>query len=361
MSNAGGIPDLQTSNPDGSLKTRVEMDQWLRKEVPKVHWLRLHACRTFGLPKQISFDMEEILLRHWILDEMTRRRLIIGDLLGVNTTNYNDESEFRQFTQRLVSMIQSGHAIQPQHAEGIDMNGYTPPPPPTMGPPGAPATGPSYPPGPPGPPQQYRQPPMAGGYPAGPPQPPPPPPPHQQPQYASAPPTPMGPPGYAPPPPGVPAAPQMAPAPMGPPSAPPAPTAAPAAGRRGRKPAEDAGAPPAPPAAPGPQAPQGFAPAGFAQPQAPQGFAPPMPQQPQVQAQPQQQEVPATVDLTPVLQKLGEMAGKMDILANHNNLLQKRVDALSMAVTYLARGIFQQRGSVDINAYLTELGIQIPQ
>lgn len=357
MSDSGGIPELQTSKPDGSLKTRIEMDEWLRKEVPKVHWLRIHASRTYGLPKQISFDMKEILLRHWILDEMVRRGLIIGDQLGVNTTNYNDESENRQFTQRLFSAIQSGYAVQPQHAEGIDMNGYTPPPPPVMGPPGAPAPGPSYPAGPP--PQQYQQPgppQMAGGYPAGPPQPPGPPPQ----QYAAPQGPPVGPPGYAPPPAGVPVAPQQMAGPaMGPPVGPQT------NGRRGKRADAAPSAPmPATPVPP-PGAPQGFAPAGYTQ--APQGFAPPMPQQAQA---PQQQEasVDVDVDLTPVLQKIDQLSGIVNQLvgivnqqAQSNAAMQKKVEMLSMVCTLIGRAYYQKQGSVDAAGFLTEVGVPLPQ
>lgn len=360
---------MQYTNPDGRPKSRLEMDQWMRTEMPKIFWLRIHACRTFGLSKQLSFDMTEICIRHWLLDEMIRRRFITGDLLGVNANTSNDEGELRQFTQRLAAMIQAGQAVQPQHAEGVDMNGYTPPPPPVpMGPPSStPAPGPAYPPGPPGPPQQQYQPPgpPVQSYPPGPPAPPAGPP--AAPQYSAPPP--MGPPGYAPPPTGVPTAPPMAappspPAQMGPP-------AAPAPARRGRKPAGGETASPAvappPPAGPPmgpPGAPQGFAPAGFAPP-APQGYAPPptvpMMQAPVAPPQAQAPAAPAEVDLTPILQKLNEMAGKMEILANHNNLLQKRIDMLSMVTTVVCRAIYQKQGSPDAAGFLTELGIPLPQ
>lgn len=362
MSDSNGIPGMQYAHPDGTRKSRLEMDQWLRKEIPKVHWLRIHACRTFGLSKQISFDMREICLRHWILDEMVRRNFIAGDLLGVNTNSSNDEGELRQFTQRLTAMIQAGLAVQPQHAEGVDMNGYTPPPPPVpMGPPAAPAApGPSYPPGPPGPPQQQYQPPgpPVQSYPPGPPAPPAGPPPGPPaPQYA--PPAPMGPPSYAPPPASVP----TAPPPMAAPPAPMGPPAAPAAPRRGRRPAEAAPVAP-PPAAPMPPgAPAPFAPAGFAP--APQGYAPPPPAAPMMQAPvapPQQvQEMAPEVDLTPVLQRLDALAAQNTALQQQNMALTKKVEMLSMVTTVVCRGIYQKQGNADVAAFLTELGIPLPQ
>jgi hypothetical protein len=356
MSDSDGIPAFQCSHPDGKPRTRIEMDQWIRKEVPKVHWLRIHASRTLGLPKQISWDMREIVLRHWILDEMLRRQLITGDSLGVNATVSNDEGELRQFTQRLAALIQTGHAIQPTNGEGIDMNGYTPPPPPVMG--GAPAQQTAYPPGPPAPPGVPMAPP---GYQAGPPQYAGPP--QGPPQYQAGPPQPpQG------PPPGVP----MAPPPMGPPGAPPAgppQAAAPGPGRRAKR--ADAPAQAAPPAAPvppmgappGPPAPQGFAPAGYAAPAAPAGFAPPAPayQQAPQPAAPVQQQVAPTVDLSVVLQKLDQLAAAVAQLTTNNAALSKKVEMLSMINTILGRGMYQKQGTADAAGFLTELGIPLPQ
>lgn len=386
MSNSAEIPELQCNHPDGTKKSRMEMDQWLRKEVPKVHWLRIIACRTLGLPKQASWAMPEIVLRHWFLDELLRRQAITGDLLGVSATAFSDENELRQFTQRLTALIQAGHAVQPQHAEGVDMNGYTPPPPPVMG--GVPQQngqngqqayppGPPQPPGPPGvpmgpPQQQYAQPPQPPG-PPGPPQ-----------QYAQ-PPQPPGPPGppmqqqsYAPPP-GVPMQPQppmsgppQPPAPIGPPGAPPQQ----AGGRGGRKAKQDGASQGAPPAAPVPPmgppgAPQGnFAPQGF-QPApvgAPQGFVPPapngapqmqFPQQPQMQ-QPQQQ-APQGPDLSGLNQKLDQLLTLVGQQAQRIAELEKKIELNSMANTILCRAVYQRQGSADVKGFLTELGIQFPQ
>lgn len=352
MSDSGGIPELQCSQPDGRPRTRIEMDEWLRKEVPKVHWLRIHAKRTFNLPAQIAWDMREIVLRHWILDEMIRKQLITGDLLGVNPNTSNDEAELRQFTQRLAALIQTSQAVQPQHAEGVDMNGYTPPPPPVMG--GAPqATYPSGPPAPPGVPTG-----VPGGYPGAP-----------QFQPPPGPPT-ATPPGYAPPPSGVPSMgpPQMqqSPAPIGPPGVPQAgPPAPPVGGRRKRT---DAPQQLAPPAAPVPPmgVPQGFAPAGYAQPPAPQGFAPQVPVAAPQAAPPQQayQQAPQAapqVDLIGVLVKLDQVLNNLNSLAARNAVLERKVELLSMMNTVLCRGIYQKQGNADAAAFLTELGVPLPQ
>lgn len=358
MNDSGGVPELQCSHPDGRPRTRLEMDEWLRKEVPKVHWLRIHASRTLGLPKQISWDMREIVLRHWILDEMIRKQLITGYELGINPNTSNDDVEIRQFTQRLAALIQAGQAVQPQHAEGVDMNGYTPPPPPVMG--GAPQAAPqaAYPAGPPAPPGV----PMGapGGYQSALPGPP---------QFQPPPGSPAGPPGYAPPPSGVPMAPPSmqpgpGPAPMGPPGAPPA--GPPANGRRAKR--GDAPQQVAPPAAPvppmGAQAPQGFAPAGYAQPPAPQGFAPPMPTQQAVPPQTYQaapvQQTPQ-VDLSSVNTQLSQVLNTLNSIAVRNAALEKKVEILSMMNTVLCRGIYQKAGNTDAAAFLTELGVPLPQ
>jgi hypothetical protein len=367
MSDKDKVPDLQYHVPTGRpnetrRRTRLEMDEWLRAEVPKVHWLRIHACRTLGLPKQISWDMREIVLRHWMLDELIRRQLITGDLLGVNATTSNDEAELRQFTQRLTAIIQAGQAVQPQHAEGVDMNGYQPPPPPVMG--GAPQPGPqaAYPPGPPAPPQGAH---MPTGYAPGPQQPPGPP----QQQFAPQPQAPVGPPGYAPPPVGVPMGPpqtmQPPQAPVGPPGAPPqAPPAG--GGRRARR--QDAAPQPTAPAAPvppmGPGAPQGFAPAGYAAPAAPGGFAPPVPQMassaamgvppPQNFQAPTPQVAAPTVDLSGVNQKLDQILARIAVT-------EKKLELVSMVDTIVGRAIYQKGGTADAAGFLTEVGIPLPQ
>ncbi len=378
MSDSGGIPELQCSHPDGRPRTRLEMDEWLRKEIPKVFWLRIHACRTLGLPKQISWDMREVVLRHWILDELIRRQLIVGDQLGVNQNASNDESELRQFTQRLAALLQTGQAIQPRHTEGIDMNGYTPPPPPMGGVPQQPQQT-AYtqpPPAPPGPPMG------PGGYPSAPPGPPPGPPQYQQPQQPPSPPA--GPPGYAPPPAGVPMGPppmQAGPAPMGPPAAGPP---APPGGRRGKRadaPQQQMAPPPAGPVPPmNPGAPQGFAPVGAV----PTGYAPPIMnnpmvpgvqgvpqglaqppqayQQPPQQSQPQpQQQTAPQVDLSAIHAKLDQVLNHLNSLAAKNAVLEKNLGLLSMTVVLIGRSMFQKAGVLDSATFLTDCDVQIPQ
>lgn len=357
MSDSGSIPELQYTHPDGTRRTRFEMDQWLRQEVPKVHWLRIHASKTFALAKNISWDMREIVLRHWLLDEMVRRNLIIGECIGVNTTASNDETELRQFSQRLSAAIQNGSAVQPQHAEGIDMTTtFTPPPPPVGGIP----TQPSYPAGPPAPPV----PPGPPGVPMGPPG-------YQPPAAPSVAPyqPPMGPPGYTPP--GVPNSP--------PPSAPPAVAPPPGPGRKGRKAAEATATSSAPPAAPVP--PVG-PPPGLPQ---PPGFAPvgglvTMPPVPDLRgatgtpaataamagAQTVTLHAPATlhsptIDLTDVLTKLDQTLNISNSTAARFSVFERKLELLSMMVTILGRAMYQKSGNTDIVAFLKELGVSIPQ
>ncbi len=391
MSNSGGIPELQYNHPEGRQRNRLEMDQWLRQEIPKVHWLRIIASKNpFNLPKQISWDMREIVLKHWLLDEMVRRGFIVGDQLGVNQTNSNDEGELRQFTQRLAYMVQAGQAVSPQHAEGVDMSQFQPPPPPMMGgspvpPNGQPTAYPPGPPQPPGPPHGYAQPPMPPGPPAGPPQgyaqpPQPPGPPQPPPGYPQAPPQQAAPPqppgGYAPPP-GVPAGPPMGPPPGVPQqqqAAPPAP-----GGRGGRRKADapaaaPPGPPPGPPMAGPPGAPPGFAPAppfpGAPQVAAPpqhqqaQGFAPlpngaPVQQGLPFPAAPAQQAAPAADPA--VGQKLDQILTLLGQQAQRIAALEKQVVVLATLNTVLGRGMYQKQGSADPTVFLTELGIPLPQ
>jgi hypothetical protein len=353
---SGGIPELEYfDHQQGRPKTRLEMEHWLREKIPKVHWLRIIACKLFHLPKPISWDMREIVLKHWLLDEMIRRQQITGDMLGVNQTASNDDGELRQFQQRLAALIQSGQAVLPQHVEGVDMNGFTPPPPPNgqsqytapPAPPGPPA-GPPAPPMPAGPPQGYAQPPMQQTQMPGPGFQAPPPP-----QQAA----PMGPPGYGPPP-----GPPMSGPPMSPPpSAPPQQ----AATGRGRRKAADAGPPAAPPPAapvpamgpPGVQPPSGFAPLPAGAP----SFGPP----PVVATPPQAQNTQMAAAQNSIgdalyerlenLTKLVEAQGKQ--IAE----LQKVVQMTSMVTTILGRGMYSKQGTADVAGFLQELGQPLPQ
>lgn len=353
MSDSGSIPDFQYNHADGTKRTRFEMDQWLRAEVPKVHWLRLHASKTFKLPKNISWDMREIVLRHWLLDEMIRQNLISGDQLGVNTTASNDETELRQFIQRLASFIQSGYAVQPQHAEGIDMTSFTPPPPPVGGiSTQTYSAGPPAPPPPPGPP----------GVPMGPPG-------YQPPM---APPN-YSPPGYAPPmgPPGVPSSPPptMTPAPVGPP--------APGPGRRKRAEAAPSASPPAapvPPMGPPPGFPQptNFAPVGGFVPVGPHPLGgitgTPAATAAMMGAQTVTLHAPAVLqpttpvaDLTGVLTKLDQVLNNLHSAFARISVLDKKIELLSLMNTVLCRAVYGKIGTPDVEGFLKELGVPLPQ
>lgn len=356
---SAGIPPLDFTKPDGSQLSRYEMDVQTREKWHKVHWLRLMAIQQYGLPKQISYDMREIVLRQWVLDEMIRRGQISGVVLGVNAQSHNDEAEMRQFTQKLAAFVQANQIVLPKEGEGIDMSQFTPPPPPMMGAP-VPQNGQA-------PAPAFSPPPMPpGGFPAAPGAPVAAPP-MAQPQYTAPPgfapaPGPVAPPAM---PPGIPqgfpqqpsfppqAAPVAAPpAPPGPPAAP-QPAAAPGGGRkRGPKPADAAPAPvpgasPVPPM-PGPMGP----PAGFAPgpgvpgiPSAP-GFVPAAPAPAPV---PQGIATSPGVDLTPVLQRLDQLQATVNAQA-------AELKNASMVITFLARVVLQKQGSVEAAELLREFG-----
>lgn len=133
MGDPSTIPTLEFTHPDGRPRTRLEMDKWIRENISKTHWIRILATRLYGLQKQYTFGMQDILLRHWLLDEMIRRGQVTGELSGLNHMLHEDEAEVRQFTQRLGHLIRTNQAIHPEAEEGIDMNHFTPPPPPIIG------------------------------------------------------------------------------------------------------------------------------------------------------------------------------------------------------------------------------------
>ncbi len=367
MASPDGKPeDLVYQKPDGSLLTRLEMDQQMREKWRKVHWIRIQACKQpFHLQKQFSFDMKEIVLRHWVLDEMCRQGMIVGDLAHVNLQTYNDEAEQRQFIQRLTALIQAGQAISPSEGEGVDMsnipgNGQPPQPPQAFTPPAPPQMGA---------PQQF-VPPQPQQF--QPPQPPQPPPPQQftAPQQAAPP----MPPGYAGPPqvaqqsfaPPQPQQ-QFAP-PVGMPMQPPTQAqAAPPAGGRRRKAADQPPAPvpqaaPVPPMGPHgyapPQAQPAFAPpapAGVPMPGA--GYAPPAPQQQFAAPAPVPQVAPpqaAQVDLSPLIQLIQQQAQQISELG-------RQVQMANMAITVLSRAYYQRQGNADVEAWLKEMNQTIPQ
>ncbi len=404
----GAIPELDYRHPDGRLLTRLEMDQEIRAKWPKIHWLRIRANTAYGLNKHACHGMTEIVLRHWTLDEMVRRGQIIGDQVGISLSNYEDETEKRQFTQRLAAMIHAGQAITPKEGEGVDMsnmpqvppppvmtNGQTPFAPPPMGPVPAGYQPPAGPPGgfqPPAPPFAAGPVPPGMAVPPAPPQqgftpavPPqgfnPPQPQMQQPQFQQPVPQqpqfqppqpqfqqPQMPPmqqGYAPPagPPGPPMA--------APPQAGPAPT-----GGRGRpKKQEAAPAQPPPPAMPVPPMGQNFPPQQMA-PQIPAGIPAGMPGIPAFPAQgggfpnqapvPQQhievQAAPApTIDLSPISNQIAQLTNIIQAQAQAIAQLQKQVTILSMGAALTMRAAFQRQGEADMAGALKELGVQVPQ
>ena len=372
MAGPDTIPELSYQKPDGSLFSRLEMEEQTRQVWPKIHWVRLMANKIYGLPRQAAFDMKEAFIRHWVLDEMVRRGQITGDVSGVDAQTYNDDATSRQFIQRLQFLIQAGQAIVPKEGEGVDMSGFTPPPPPMgmMPPPnGQPQQMPFQPPAP-----QGFAPPMPQGMPPqGPPQMQPPmAPPQMQP--------PQGPPQqqYAPPMPGA-GMPQMpqTPVPPMPGALPPQmpQQAAPQAGGRRKRGGDQQAAPGQQQAAPVPPMPSGPPGGGFQPPPqfAPPG-APPMMQQPpgapppqfaappagppQFAAPPQpQQQAPQPVPVAPdpaLLQKLDQ------VLANQARL-SADLAVVQAGICVALRATYQQPGDANLRTFLTGLGIQVPQ
>lgn len=394
MAITGTIPNLNYQKPDGSLFNRLEMEEQMRQVWPKIHWIRIMANKFYGLPQPAAFGMEEAVLRHWTLDEMIRRGQVTGDVSGVDAQTYNDDASKRQFIQGLQYLIQSGQAITPREGEGIDMTNFVPPPPP-MGGPGAPPPN-----GTPGPqPMPFQPPPMAPqGFgppmPAGMPQTPPQPGPAPQMQ---PPPMPMQPPGmmpqgapaFAPPMPGTPGMPQMPSTPVPPmpgtppPQMPQPQQAAPqGGGRRGKRSDQQAQSPgpqqaaPVPPMPQGP--PQGFGPppGQFSPPAGPPGAPPMMPppgapggqqgfvQPPPMASQgfampPQQapapQAAPAAQAPDPAVQQ------KLDQILANQTQITSRLGVLEVGICVALRATYGKPGAPDLRAFLTELGLQLPQ
>jgi len=173
-----GLVELKTVNEDGTLLSRLQMEEQLRKET--VYHRRLRAFKM-GLPNKVAQHMLPISVTHWLLDQWIQKGSITGEVLGIRSEFDADDNKdyLRQLTQRLVQFVEHGLAIKPNPGEGIDMsqfNGqpgfppmppmpsgaqpqqqtFVPPPPPPM--PGMPMPG-----GAPGYPQQ----PQMGGYPQG--------------------------------------------------------------------------------------------------------------------------------------------------------------------------------------------------
>ena len=352
MAGPDSIPDLQTviAKSDGSLYNRVEAEQRIREQIPKIYHRRMLAKKQLGLPMAPAFDMKDVVLLHWMLDELTRQGKIVGEVAGVNVSSYGDENEQRQFSQRLTALIQSGQALQPKDGEGVDMNAPGTPPGNNGAPqqgfvPPAPPMGIGVPPGyqPPQPPQGFvPQGPPQGFVPQGPPQGPPQGyvPPQGPPQTFTPQGPPMMPPGYAPQQ-GVPQGP-----PMSPPQAAPQQPAAPPPARRTRKAATEAPAQQA--QAPAPQ--QQFAPL-------PQQAQIPLPQQPAFQqmapAAPAQVSGPP-VDLGPLLQMIQQQGQQIAALTAKLNLMD-------MGIAVMVSAAYAKAGSTDLATRLKELGLQLPQ
>src|SRR3954466_2638145 len=123
---------LNYQKPGGGQFTRIEMENQLRDTWKKLHTKRRRAGHDFGLSKNNAFGWTPGVLTHWMLDEMIRRKLIQGQLLGVDVglTYLPGSSELTQLTQRLQALVESKQALPPTQGEGFDMNGQQMPPPP---------------------------------------------------------------------------------------------------------------------------------------------------------------------------------------------------------------------------------------
>jgi hypothetical protein len=154
-----GLVELKTTNEDGTLLSRLQMEEQLRKET--VYHRRLRAFKL-GLPNKIAQHMLPISVTHWLLDQWIQNGTITGEVLGIRSEfDADDNKEYvSQLTQRLKLFVEYGLAVTPNPGEGIDMSnfnnqvpgfppmppmpsnggqGFTPPPPPPM--PGMPMPG----------------------------------------------------------------------------------------------------------------------------------------------------------------------------------------------------------------------------
>ena len=171
------LPPLELTHPDGRMKTRGEMESYLRAhpDFRTAHaWRRVASDSMYQWPIQKAYGIKQIFVLHWLLDEMIRRGQIHGDVLGVVAETPDSPQLLQEFSHKLAVAIQTGQATPPKDGEGIDMNNLPPPPPapPTNGqtlyPPPPPAIAPPL-----GatPPQGYGPPSMQGGQLPSPPQP----------------------------------------------------------------------------------------------------------------------------------------------------------------------------------------------
>lgn len=137
MGSKTGLAELKMRKEDGSLLSRLEMEQQLREE--SVHHRRLRASKL-GLPTKTAQHMLPISVTHWLLDHWVANGTITGEILGVRSEFDADDNKdyLRQLTQRLVLFIEHKLAVTPNPGEGIDMANVNMPP--------------GFPPMPPGPP-----------------------------------------------------------------------------------------------------------------------------------------------------------------------------------------------------------------
>jgi hypothetical protein len=124
---------LSLIKPDGSAMTRLEAEHTIRTSLGTVHHMRHLASRDFGLDKKLMFLIKPVSVIHWILDEMVRRKLIIGEEIGVKPELESDPNYFNTFQQKIAAFVQSNQAMMPKEGEGVNMSDIN-----NMMPPGAP-------------------------------------------------------------------------------------------------------------------------------------------------------------------------------------------------------------------------------
>ncbi len=84
-------------NPDGSLLTRLVMEQQIRETHATVQDRRLLAITPYGLESKVAYDMKPITVIHWVLDQLVRQGAIHGEqIFGI----WQDELDV-QYVMRL--------------------------------------------------------------------------------------------------------------------------------------------------------------------------------------------------------------------------------------------------------------------
>ena len=124
---------------DGTpITTRPEMEQRLNDVAPTVHQKRLQAIHL-GLDTRVALDMKPVTVRHWVLDELIRKKVIQGEILDISSDLGADHipEHFQQFLQKLGLFIEKGWALDPLPGE-VPMSNQLVPPPPVPGQPPAP-------------------------------------------------------------------------------------------------------------------------------------------------------------------------------------------------------------------------------